>query len=189
MLRNPYDKRVFLVTGPVQGGKTTFLSALAALLKKRGLTPGGFLCPGTFDSGNRSEFYLKNILTGVELPMGSARETLQWFKYRRFWFNPGAFKVGEEWIRECLRQEAQIIVIDEVGPMELEGSGWSEILDDLVKQPVPLQLWSVRENILQEVMQRWNIHSEHLIRIDTMDVYQAAEIIFRMILPSDICSL
>lgn len=168
---------IFLLTGSVQGGKTTFLSALAALLNNRGLTLGGFLCPGTFDSGNRSEFYLKNILTGVEIPMGSVRETLHWFKYRRFWFNPEAFKQGEEWIRESLRQEAQIIVVDEVGPMEMEGSGWSEILDDLVKMPVPLQLWSVRENILQEVMQRWDVPPEHLIRIDTMDVNQAAALI------------
>lgn len=168
---------IFLLTGSVQGGKTTFLGSLIERLTDERTKVGGFLCPGTFDSGIRSAFSLKNILTGVELPMGSARESLDWFKYRRFWFNPEAFKEGEEWIRESLRQEAQIIVVDEVGPMELEGAGWSEILDDLVKMPLPLQLWSVRENILQEVMQRWDVPPEHLIRIDTMNVDQAATLI------------
>jgi nucleoside-triphosphatase THEP1 len=181
MSRNPKDKRIFLVTGPVQGGKSTFLSALTALLKKRGLAPGGFLCPGTIASGNRSEFYLKNILTGMVLPMGSAKETSGWFKYRRFWFNPVAFKKGKEWIRECLGQEAQVLVIDEVGPMELEGSGWSELLDALVVASVPVQLWSVRENILQEVIQRWNIDPVHLIRIDSTDADQVANVISKML--------
>ena len=92
-----------------------------------------------------------------------------------------AFKQGKEWIRECLKQEAQVLVIDEVGPMELEGSGWSVLLDELVKETVPVQLWSVRENILQEVMQRWNIDPVHLIRIDSTDVDQVANVISKML--------
>ena len=50
--------------------------------------------------------------------MASVLKTKNWMKYRRFWFNPDAFNQGREWVRECLMQETQIIVIDEVGPME-----------------------------------------------------------------------
>lgn len=50
---------IILVTGPVQGGKTTFLSELVDLLQKNGIKLGGFLAPGSFDSGKRSGFKLK----------------------------------------------------------------------------------------------------------------------------------
>lgn len=171
------SKSIFLITGPVQGGKTTYLSELTGLLKKRGLTLGGFLCPGRFDSGERSGFNLKNIVTGTELPMASNLDTDEWIKFRRFWFNPDTFKQGMKWIESSQVQESDVVVIDEVGPMELEGSGWSELLKTLVISPIPVQLWSVRENLLEEVMQQWDISTEQLIRIDKLRVEKAAELI------------
>ncbi|MEA3462996.1 MAG: nucleoside-triphosphatase [Bacteroidota bacterium] len=166
---------IYVVTGKVQGGKTCFLTELVELLKKRKILLCGFLCPGTFDLGERSGFRLKNVETGKEVPMASVKATAHWVKYRKFWFNPEAFKHGKEWIRECLRQKVQIIVIDEVGPMELEGSGWSELLEDISQAPIPVQLWSVRENLLEDVIQRWNIASEHILHIDKLEVEQAVQ--------------
>ncbi|MCK4880250.1 MAG: DUF2478 domain-containing protein [Bacteroidales bacterium] len=168
---------IFLVTGSVQGGKTTFLSELVDLLKKRGLKVGGFLSPGSFDSGERSGFKLKNIATGMELPMASAQETGEWIKYRRFWFNPDAFKQGFEWIQACLVQEPHVVVIDEVGPMELNGSGWLEGLESLRTSSVPIQIWSVRERLLSEVLERWDVPSENVIRIEEVEAIGAAELI------------
>jgi nucleoside-triphosphatase len=168
---------IFLITGPVQGGKTTFLKELVELLKEREISVGGFLCPGSFDSGDRSGFDLKNIGTGMELPMASALETEEWIKYRRFWFNPDAFKQGIRWIQASRLLEPDVVVIDEVGPMELEGLGWSDLLKSLVISPIPVQLWSVRENLLGEVMQKWDISPKHLIRIDQLRVELVAELI------------
>jgi nucleoside-triphosphatase THEP1 len=168
------QQNIFLITGTIQGGKTSYLIELADLLRKRGLSLGGFLAPGSFESGERSGFKLKNILTGVEIQMASTKETAGWFKYRRFWFNPDAFIQGMEWIHKIMPDEPQVVVIDEVGPMELEGSGWWEILEFLKSSSVPVQLWSVRENLIEEVMQRWDIPDSHIIRIDKAEVNQAA---------------
>lgn len=168
---------VFLITGPVHAGKTTFLKKLVDLLRERGVKVGGFLCPGSFDSGKRSEFYLKNIETGIELPMASHREVSDWKKYRRFWFNPDAFQTGKEWIRSSLVQKPAVVVIDEVGPMELEGSGWLESIALLRSSSVPVQLWSVRENLVEEVMLRWNIAADHLIQIDKTEFSQVGDLI------------
>jgi len=170
-------RTILLITGPVQGGKTTFLTELVELLKKKGLRVGGFLCPGSFDSDKRSGFYLKNIGTGAELPMASDREVSDWVKFRRFWFNPDAFNRGMKWIQASLVQEPDVVVIDEVGPMELEGSGWLESIELLQTSSVPLQLWSVRETILDQVMQRWNISPDHLIHIYKTELSQVAELI------------
>ena len=125
------DRFNFLVTGKVQGGKTSYLTELVDQLKNREIKVAGFLSPGSFESGERSGFHLKNILTGMEIPMASVREMDAWVKYRRFWFNPDAFRQGREWILSSLTLDPDVMVIDEVGPMELEGSGWSESLESL----------------------------------------------------------
>jgi nucleoside-triphosphatase THEP1 len=57
------------------------------------------------------------------------------------------------------------VVIDEVGPMELEGGGWSDTLDMLARQATPIQCWSVRKPLVRKVMERWNISSGHVIDI------------------------
>ncbi|MBE9517612.1 MAG: DUF2478 domain-containing protein [Bacteroidetes bacterium] len=175
------QQSIFLITGNIQGGKTSYLSELIELLRKRSLSVGGFLAPGSFESGKRSGFSLKNIVSGDELAMASTIETDTWTKYRRFWFNPDAFTLGREWICESLKANPDVIVIDEVGPMEQEGSGWSETLEFLKSSSIPVQLWSVREKLSGEVMEHWSISSDHIIHIDNEEVQKAANLIIRAV--------
>ena len=168
------QQNIFIITGNIQGGKTSFLTELIELLRKRSLSVGGFLAPGSFESGKRCGFTLKNIENGMELPLAADRETVGWFRFRRFWFNPDTFKMGTKWIQACLEQKPDVVVIDEVGPMELQDSGWSDLLELLRKGSVPLQLWSVRESLLGEVMTRWDIPADQVIHIDKVQVEQAA---------------
>jgi nucleoside-triphosphatase THEP1 len=179
--RTNQDK-IYLVTGSVQGGKTTYLSKLSHLLKEKELKVGGFLCPGSFKGGERAGFRLKNIGTEKELDMASASFTPGWTPYRRFWFNPEAFRQGSEWIRLCLEQIPDVVIIDEVGPMELEGSGWTEPLEALGKSSIPVQIWNVREKLIGEVKKRWSIPPSHVFRIEETDINQAATQLFETVI-------
>ena len=88
---------IFVLTGPVQGGKTTLVSEKVSLLREKGVKVLGFLCPGSFSEGKRSAFSLVDIETGRQVPMGDANEQKAWVKFRRFYFNPEAFvQVGIE---------------------------------------------------------------------------------------------
>ena len=170
-----HPPHILLVTGSVEGGKTSYLSALVDLLKDKGVNVGGFLCPGIFEQGKRSDFVLENIGDGKQVRMATSRKSEGWIPYRRFYFNPEAFRQGKEWISLCLQGKPQVVVIDEVGPMEMEDSGWWEVLDTLKYSGVPLQLWSVRERLLDEVGKRWNIPVEQVLRIEQVDLEEAAE--------------
>lgn len=80
-LKNPdvsgarQQQSIFLITGDIQGGKTSYLAELIEVLRKRNIIVGGFLAPGSYESGERSGFRLKNITSGVELAMASTKET------------------------------------------------------------------------------------------------------------------
>jgi hypothetical protein len=50
--------------------------------------------------------------------------------------------------------------------MELEGRGWAGLLEMLVKHETILQLWSVREQLVSQVMERWSIGNTQVIDMD-----------------------
>jgi len=165
-MKNQASHNIYLLKGAVQGGKTSFLSSITELFQKEGIAVGGFLSPGSITEGKRSGFELRQIGTGIQVSMAGLKEKEHWFKYRRFWFNPMAFAQGEMWMEESLKRKDEVLIIDEVGPMELEGRGWAGLLDRLVRNTDTLQLWSVREQLVSQVMERWYVGSTQVIDTD-----------------------
>ena len=129
----------------------------------------GFLCPGSFSEGKRSAFTLMDLETGSRIPMGDVNEQKGWVKFRRFFFNPEAFIQGELWIQSCFKKDPGLLVIDEVGPMELEGGGWAKTLDTLAQNSTVAQLWMVRQEIVQEVLRKWSIPEDQVYTAESID--------------------
>ena len=161
--------QIYVLTGPVQGGKTTLVSEKISLLREKGVKVWGFLCPGSFTEGKRSAFSLVDLETGCRIPLGDANAQKGWVKFRRFFFNPEAFIAGELWIKRCLTRDPNLVVIDEVGPMELEGNGWAKTLDTLAHKSSLTQLWIVRQEIVQEVLRKWSIPEDQVYTAESID--------------------
>jgi nucleoside-triphosphatase THEP1 len=160
---------IYILTGPVQAGKTTMVSEKVNLLREKGVNVMGFLCPGSFSGGKRSAFSLVDLETGRQVPMGDVNGQKGWVKFRRFFFNPEAFIQGKLWINGCFKKDPDLLVIDEVGPMELEGGGWSDTLDALAQNSSVAQLWIVRQEIVQEVLRKWSISEDQVYTAESID--------------------
>ena len=153
---------IFVVTGKVHAGKTTFVSNLVERLRENKVSIAGILSKGAFSKGERSEFTLIDLETGLHLPLASIEPKQGWTRFRKFYFDPQALRMGEKIVEAALGKDPDLIVIDEVGPMELQGQGWSDILELLDGEYGTNQLWVVRDRVLQEVLERWNIPEENV---------------------------
>ncbi|MFH0756286.1 MAG: nucleoside-triphosphatase [Bacteroidota bacterium] len=160
-----HNHHIFVVTGGVQQGKTTFLSGLIHHLQKEQVSVTGFLSEGSFSDNQRSAFTLVNVENGERHDLASVLEKDGWIRFGRFFFNPGTLAVGERIIRKGLEQKADLVVLDEVGPFELNGGIWSDILIQLFNAQNIAQVWVVREQVLKEVMNRWHIPQENVTGI------------------------
>ncbi len=158
--------RIYVITGKIHGGKTTLVTRLAEQFKKESITVSGFIAPGSFQQGVRSDFTLINVKNGEQIPLATLGARKGWMNFRRFSFNPVAFQLGEAWIREGVSSQDQLVIIDEVGPMELKGLGWDSTLKYLEMQSDIVQLWIVREQMLQEVLGHWNIPHSQVFRMN-----------------------
>jgi len=158
----PYP-HLFFLTGPIQGGKSSLAAELARVWKKQGGKAGGFLAPGLMQEGERTGFNLQRVSRDQQIPLARKTGPASWFTFRRFSFNPEAFRIGMHWLREDLQNGADLLIIDEVGPLELQGRGWRKVLDHFASVPELLQLWVVRKAVLEEFKKLWPVPEEQIL--------------------------
>ncbi len=87
-----------------------------------------------------------------------------WESVGHFYFNPEALTFGNRALLPSGLQNTQVIVIDEVGPFELQGGGWSDAIENIAEElpQIPLIL-IVRISLLQSVIEHYSMESVEII--------------------------
>lgn len=124
-------KRLLLITGRPGIGKTTVLLNAANELQNKGFRVGGMLSRDIREKGSRMGFEIVNFTSGqrgwlahVNQPSGP-----QVSKYR---VNLNDLdQIGVKAIKSALK-EAEVVVIDEIGPMELFSSAFKQAIKDAI---------------------------------------------------------
>lgn len=124
-------KHLLFITGRPSIGKTTVLLNAANELKNKGYRIGGMLSRDVREKGTRIGFEIVNFTTGqrgwlahVNQPTGP-----QVSKYR---VNLNDLdQIGVEAVRSALK-DAEVVVIDEIGPMELFSSAFKQAIKDAI---------------------------------------------------------
>lgn len=108
--------RIF-ITGRPGVGKSTLFTAIINYLKDMGCSIGGIAAPEIRQSGKRVGFLLVDLMTGEKVTLSSIflRGSL---RIGRYVVNPEAGKFGSQAVIRAL-EEADVVAIDEIGPMEL----------------------------------------------------------------------
>jgi len=147
---------VIILTGEIGEGKTTFAKQLTAELAINGIPTAGFLAAGVQENGKRTGFDLEEIGSGVVTELASVVPHDGWIRAGHYYLDPEAIRKGKEILDPVYLQDKKVVIIDEVGPMELNREGWSDSLDLLCRQPALIQVWVVRKSIVKQVVRTWN---------------------------------
>ncbi len=157
--------RVVIVTGERGSGKTTLAAAVVDMLRAQGVRVGGILAPGTYRDGRRYSFDVVAVATGERRPLSSRDPLPGWVEERCFWVDPTGLALGNAALSA---DAADVVVVDEVGPWELAGSGWAARLDALVRGPAALLL-IVRHACLFDVISRWELEPAAVVEVAGAD--------------------
>lgn len=125
------------ITGMPGVGKTTVAHKIIAILKEKGLKVGGIYCPEIRVNNVRVGFEIIDLLTGNRGILSHIDQKYgpRVGKYR---VNiQDLSNIGVEGINKAVR-EADCIVIDEIGPMELQGEDFQEAVKNIVEGTKPL---------------------------------------------------
>lgn len=143
---------VAVLSGPVHGGKTTLLERAASLWAARGLTCEGFLSPAVTDEAGEGGYDLIELATGLRRPYLRRRGPEKAERVGPYVFVPETLERARTIIREA--RAAGPVVVDEVGPLELEGGGLWPALRNALGRGEPRFLLVVREGLVEELAAR-----------------------------------
>ena len=143
-------KRIILVTGPSGIGKTSILRRTVKELKKRGYEIGGMICREVHEGGLRVGFELMDLSTGQRGWLAHVNQTTG-PAVGKYHVNLTDLEViGAGSILDAI-QNADIIAIDEIGPMEFLSTAFSNALLKAVESSKPL-LGTIHYNLSNSII-------------------------------------
>jgi len=149
---------IFILTGPVGSGKTT---ALMKWVTGREDT-GGILMP--LRKGKR---FFHSVNSGEEYPAETDPGNAEAISIGPYRFSFGAFqRAGREILKSA--ESCGTLVIDEIGPLELNGTGFSEVLKSLLADRNAIAgknlILVVREGLAEKAAEVFGMENYHVIR-------------------------
>jgi nucleoside-triphosphatase THEP1 len=112
---------VTILTGPVGGGKTTFLKSTVARLEERRISFDGYLSERIMDGGTVAGYTLLDLRSGDRCSFLRREGPPDRPTAGPYAMNPDGLAAAEKIIGRCASSE--LLVLDELGRLELERKG------------------------------------------------------------------
>ncbi len=153
----------FILTGAVGVGKTTLIMNLIERMKAENLSVTGIYTLRKMEHSETTGYDVVNISTGKPEPFLRMEGTSAQEKIGRFFLYPEGLDVGNAALLDAA--QSNLIVVDEIGRLELAEKGWSVPLQKLLENHNSNILFSLRENLVDEIILKFGISPNKLFRV------------------------
>ncbi|MBU0712046.1 nucleoside-triphosphatase [bacterium] len=125
---------IFLVTGEINEGKTRYMRSLYQELGEG----DGFICPKVFENGEFQRYDIQRLSSNKSRPFACPIDALpaNWdeqYRFGKYSFSSKAIHFAEQIINELIENKIEPIIIDEVGPLEIENhEGFYEVIKKVI---------------------------------------------------------
>ncbi len=148
---------IILWAGPKHSGKTSSAARLVEAARGRGFIVAGCLAPLVHTGDVLLGFDVVDLRSGRRAPLARRDAGQQQDQSFHFWAD--GLRLGDEALGPTATRDADLIIVDEYGPRELEFQLWRRATDRLVRatHASPLRtravlLLVVREELVDEVL-------------------------------------
>jgi len=164
--------KIFIISGETRSGKTTFLKEIVKRLKTQNpdMKIGGIIAHGMDKGGERFGFNIENIANGQKAFLCSQEPIDNGLKIGRFYFDPKGFQFGETAILKNLN-DLDLLVIDEIGYLELQGKGWFPAIEQAMQKDDLNMIFVVRKRILERILQLWQHTNMQVIDVENGNIH------------------
>jgi iron complex transport system ATP-binding protein len=122
---------------------------------------------------NEREAFLRQNYTKNNLKIG------------RFNIHLQGLQKGIKAIKESNNPNIQIVIIDEVGVLELENNGWAKNIEELIRNSQNHVLLVIRDSFVEQVIEKWKIKNYLVFDIKEKNFTSISNTIHQMIIQSN----
>ncbi len=141
------------ITGKPRVGKSTIINKVIQRLKADGVAVGGMLTADIHEGGQRVGFSIEDVSTGEKGVLAHVQSHQRGPKVGKYTVNlTDLDAIGANSITTALAQ-AELIIIDEIGPMELKSTRFIDAVERALESDKPL-LVSVHQRSRHELVRR-----------------------------------
>jgi nucleoside-triphosphatase THEP1 len=162
---------ILVLAGPVHSGKTTFLRRLLPDLEALRLPVSGYLSLLVMNKGETAGYDLFDIKKGKSIPFLRTEGEAGWQKVGPYFFLPCGLEAAAAAILGY--KPGEILIVDEVGPMELSGRGVWPALSEVLSRPLFDCLLVVRKPLLDDLQDRLGKTPVKVFDVEHPDVCSA----------------
>lgn len=179
--KNNFIQKVFILTGSLGQGKTTCVQKIIEIFKEEKISVGGIYSPRMMENNKTVGYDIVDICSNkreVFLRLTDDEDLNKIGKYSIF---PQGLHLGSNALKVSNNINNKIIVIDEVGYLELGNQGWGSNIQDLIKASKNHLLLVVRDSLTYKVIQKWNFRPCFVYNIAENDCFIISEMIIEQI--------
>lgn len=144
--------KLILWTGEKHSGKTTSAAKIVEIARNEGFNVAGLLAPSIYSNGQLLGFDAIDLHNDARVPLAK-RKTCQ------FTFFTEGVEFGNAALSTTTTKSADLVIVDEFGPLELNGQGWRKNVDSLITLSDALILLVVRQELADEIQQTYADYS------------------------------
>ena len=142
-------KKLILWTGERHSGKTTSAAKLVRRARNEGYNVAGLLAQALYHDGRLVGFDAVDLRSKRRAPL--ARRNSNANKVGSFDFIAEGLKLGNAALSLAATESADLIIVDEFGPLELNSEGWRKSVDLLFRSSSAVILLIVRRELARQV--------------------------------------
>lgn len=163
----------FIITGTTGAGKTTYVKNLIDIFRKKNIKVGGILSERLLTDLQTTGYDLVNIETGEKEVFLRQNIEPGYETIGRFRIYPEGLTLGNAILGSMLLKENTIVIIDEIGFLELNNRGWAEALNALITNSGNKIIITVRDRYVDEVKNKFNLTDAIIFNVSDTDVLTA----------------
>lgn len=178
-MNRPSEKNItgiqrIIITGPVHSGKSSLAWALVKSVRQASIPMAGFIAKGLWENNRRCGFDLFDLRTQQLTPLAKRNrdknsptsDTSGMSNTIPYTFFKEGIKAGQQALEPENCRQANIIVVDEMGKMELQGKGWAPCIPPLLELEQCIHIWIVRETLVNSICCLWPFKTNKIISVD-----------------------
>ncbi len=153
-----------IVTGEVQSGKTTWCTKYSQWLSEQKSTVGGVLCPEVRNNDIKIGYDIVDVQTGRSAMFGrfASEANFDGEPVGDYLISYGGFEFANRAIQKALENKCDMVLIDEVGHLELCGKGIIESAA-IACQEAPNTTIVVRKPLLTTIFDYFHLTDPQII--------------------------